>query len=567
MTIRSFSLLFTLFLTSFCFGQKNYVLSFSNEAYKGFKKNITTTFKDSIQAKKYLTILQFSAIDAGYLLCSVDTLHYLPSNLQASFYLGPHFEKANLELKAEDLAFFKKFMPINEKFVTGIPFRAKQLSSTLRQMQECLEDNGYPFGKVFLDSIAIEQGNLLANVVVQKNTFNQWIDIHIKGDSSVSIVFLSNIIRIKKGDKYSQEELRQISRRLGQINFLKEIKPHEILFTREGAELYLYIKSNPISSVNGVIGLQPDPKTSKVNVTGDLSLKLLNVLKRGELLEFNWKSIQPETQSLKGKINYPFIFQTPFGIDSQFNLYKRDSSYLEIKSTLGIQYFLKGGNYFKVFYQNYTSSVLAGGSNNVQFVNLGFVKSNNYGLSILRKQVDYVPNPSRGLVLSSELAIGSRKSYLNDTSQVNLSTTYRGELNVEVFLPVSKRHIVRLSSQTEFYTAPKIYQNEVARFGGLTTQRGFNEEELFSTTKSLFSIEYRYLLEQNSRAFLFYDQSWYENNATNLYYKDIPFGVGAGYSFGTNIGVFSISYAIGKQLDNPILIKNGKIHFGYIAYF
>jgi hemolysin activation/secretion protein len=104
------------------------------------------------------------------------------------------------------------------------------------------------------------------------------------------------------------------------------------------------------------------------------------------------------------------------------------------------------------------------------------------------------------------------------------------------------------------------------RFGGLTTQRGFKEQEITANKRNTSTIEYRYLLENNAYLFLFYDQSWYENNATT-YYKDHPFGFGAGFSFGTNVGIFSISYAQGKQFNNPILIKNGKVHFGYVAYF
>jgi hypothetical protein len=38
-------------------------------------------------------------------------------------------------------------------------------------------------------------------------------------------------------------------------------------------------------------------------------------------------------------------------------------------------------------------------------------------------------------------------------------------------------------------------------------------------------------------------------------------------TFGTPLGMFSISYASGKQLTNPILISNGNIHFGYTSYF
>jgi outer membrane protein assembly factor BamA len=79
-------------------------------------------------------------------------------------------------------------------------------------------------------------------------------------------------------------------------------------------------------------------------------------------------------------------------------------------------------------------------------------------------------------------------------------------------------------------------------------------------------VEYRFLLDQNSRAFLFFDQSFYERNSSG-YAQDHPFGFGAGFSFGTPIGIFSIQYALGSQQNNPILIKNGKIHFGYIAYF
>jgi hemolysin activation/secretion protein len=125
---------------------------------------------------------------------------------------------------------------------------------------------------------------------------------------------------------------------------------------------------------------------------------------------------------------------------------------------------------------------------------------------------------------------------------------------------------MRFSGAGEFYYAPEIYQNELFRFGGLNSLRGFNEEELFASTRVVGTLEYRFLLDRNSNVFVFYDQAFYENNAA-IYSKDNPLGFGAGLSFGTNLGIFSISYALGKQQGNPILMRNGKIHFGYIAYF
>jgi hemolysin activation/secretion protein len=134
------------------------------------------------------------------------------------------------------------------------------------------------------------------------------------------------------------------------------------------------------------------------------------------------------------------------------------------------------------------------------------------------------------------------------------------------FIPLTRRNVIRIANKTDFYYATQIFQNEVFRFGGQNSLRGFNEEELYATVRSVLSVEYRFLLDRNSHVFAFFDQGFYENSATS-YYNDHPYGFGLGFSFGTNLGIFSISYALGKQFDNPILMRNGKIHFGYIAYF
>ncbi|MCB9037527.1 MAG: hypothetical protein H6557_13005 [Lewinellaceae bacterium] len=48
----------------------------------------------------------------------------------------------------------------------------------------------------------------------------------------------------------------------------------------------------------------------------------------------------------------------PFGADFRFTLYKRDTSFLDLESDLGIQYLFEGGNYIKAFWNNRSSSLL-----------------------------------------------------------------------------------------------------------------------------------------------------------------------------------------------------------------
>ena len=125
---------------------------------------------------------------------------------------------------------------------------------------------------------------------------------------------------------------------------------------------------------------------------------------------------------------------------------------------------------------------------------------------------------------------------------------------------------MKIAANFETIYAPEIFQNELYRFGGINSFRGFNEEELFASTKLITTLEYRFIVDRNSNAFLFYDQAIYENTALK-YVKDYPFSVGAGFSFGTKLGIFSISYGLGRQLSNNLDLRSGKIHFGYTAYF
>jgi hemolysin activation/secretion protein len=136
-----------------------------------------------------------------------------------------------------------------------------------------------------------------------------------------------------------------------------------------------------------------------------------------------------------------------------------------------------------------------------------------------------------------------------------------------MFFPFGKISTFKVGVKSAFLNGKNIFQNELFRFGGLKTLRGFNEEEIFASAYSIFTLEYRLILEQNSYLYVFGDGAYYENMSTTIHIHDTPYGFGAGVSFETKAGIFSMSYALGKQFNNPILLRNGKIHFGIVNYF
>lgn len=553
-------------LSSFSlWSQNSYQLSFISQEREPFvpKKEVSLDGKEEVI--QYLQKTRSKHIKQGYVLASVDSIAYIDQIAVVYYYRGEKFEKLSISYDEEDAFIISKVPRINERMITKLPFKPTLVEQLLKGLNDYLNDNGYPFSKVFLTVDVIEPGISNAHLNIEKGPAVKIKSIFIKGESKVHDKFISNAIAIKVGDDYNAELLRNISNKISQIQFIKEIRPYEMLFTPEGADLYLYLESVPVSLINGIVGLQPDPVTEKTVVTGDVRLKLLNILKRGEELDINWKSLQPKTQELDLSFSFPFLFNTPFGIDTKFDLYKQDSTFLSTNVNLGIRYFLTGGSYIKVFYQANNSNLLSGASA-IPNSNLSSLSNNSYGIGLYRNNVDFLPNPSKGFRLSMDISAGRRKSRPTQDDTTTISTTFKGNLNMEIFFPLARRHVLRLANSTRSYYAPNIYQNEVFRFGGLTSQRGFNEELLFATTLTTFTVEYRFLVDRTSHAFAFFDQSFYENNSRE-YVSDEPYGFGVGFSFGTNLGIFSISYALGKQFNNPIELRDGKVHFGYVTYF
>jgi len=549
-----------------CNSQKNFSLMIDGEINDQRETLFQATFKDSISILKHLEKYQSSAIKKGFLLASFDSLRWESKKLHASYYQGPHFNKVKLTVEQKNLRFLDKTKTLKEKQRCSIPFSPHEITKLLHSIHLQALSNGYPFASVFLKKIAYTADGLTAQLCIEMGDFYTISAIHIKGDSSLSQGLILGLIGIKVGDTYNERAIQDIPQKLSEMPFIRIIKSHELLFTEKGVEVFLYLASSPLSSVNGVLGIQPNLATNKYTIIGEFTLKLINVLKHGESLSIHWKSIQPQTQSLVGRINYPFLFKSPFGIEGQLELYKRDSSFLDLKSNVGITYFLKGGTNLKIYYQKHRSDMLSGATNNPTLTNLSFINTNFYGLSFNKQTVDYIPNPSKGLIVQLDGCVGNRKTRNSDTSLVMQTTTFKASVKLDCFIPITKRNILRIANTTGVYFAPEIYQNEVFRFGGLNSFRGFNEESLYATTKSVYTIEYRYLLDKNSAVFGFLDHGFYENRSVS-YTHDQPLGFGAGILFGTKLGSFSMCYALGKQFDNPILMRDARIHFGYIAYF
>jgi len=249
---------------------------------------------------------------------------------------------------------------------------------------------------------------------------------------------------------------------------------------------------------------------------------------------------------------------------------------VDVIKNLGVQYQLTGTNYVKAFI-NVKSSTLTSDSKQQFYTTLpdyADVSSTSYGLGFHYEKLDYRLNPRSGYSLETTASTGTRTITKNKSipdslySSVLLSSTeYHAELTFDGYIPLGNRHVLDAGISGAYLYSPSIFTNELYRFGGLKTLRGFDEESLLASAYGIGKIEYRYLLEQNSYLFAFFNEAYYENKSRDQHIHDTPYGFGTGITFETKLGIMSVSYALGKEFDNPVYFRNGKIHFGILNYF
>ena len=514
-------------------------------------------FKSKEVADKYLSDLHNSYLEKGYLLFSIDSNEESAQVRNVVIHLGPLFQEARLVLDSSEKVYLKR----NGFTQENLKINRNSLKNHLKTILEVYLNNGYPFAKIQItDCKFSEKTRLVGKISIDRGEKFKWGNVVIKGDSSVLPSLIYNLSGIKSGKFYNESLLKDMDKEIDFLPFIDQYRKTELLFYDQKVDVYLYLKSRPVSSVNGALGLQPNPVTQRMAFTGQLQLKLQNALKRAELFEMNWRSIQPGTQNLFIQSNVPYLFKTRFGLDGKFNFYKRDSSFLEIKSNFGVTYSLKNNFMLKGFYSFWSNSVLNASSAQLNYTSTSL---NSYGFSLNRKNFDYAPNPHKGSLLFVELALGNRTVRSLEKSELSA----KGQCIIEKYVPLAKRHILKFGANLEWVFNDTTYANERLRFGGLNSLRGFNEEELFATSFLTGLVEYRFLLDKNSTLFAFYNQAWYEDNSVLKYQNDSPLGFGLGLSFGTKLGIFSVTYALGKQLSNSIQLNQGKIHIGFVSYF
>ncbi len=589
-------LIFALFLTSFA-SQAQDTTGISKKMYKKLIVLDSTNTVKSSKLFKYSDTLSFNQ-RLEYVKDSLFATGYLkPETIKSSkdlvvtykIYPGTRYKWLNLTVGNDESDILKQLRIDLTKWNKSYISTAK-LNDITEQILNHLDNSGYPFASVNLDSITFESNDSISaklGIKLNKKVYFDTIKINTKVD--LSYKYLENYLEIRKGEVFDKNKVNQIKRKIDNLPFLTLDKQPRIGFFGNEASILLPLKLKKVNRFNFIIGLLPDKSgLKKYKLTGEIMTEMINRLGHGERLYFKYKNLSQGKQSLHLETNYPYILDLPYGIDSKFDLYINEKSYRDVNFDLGVQYLFRGVNYFKAYWGIFSSRLIAIDSSSIvstgRLPNKLDVSTNSLGLKLDYNTLDYKFSPGKGYKLEFDANIGQRKIIKNQQilslkgdgfdfsgSYDTLKTpTYQYNISagLSYYFSLSGNIVVKLANKFAIKRSEsKLFQNELFRLGGNKILRGFDEESISADIYNLTTAELRLIIDRNSFLFAFLDYAFVRDPFSTTDKWDNPYGFGAGINFDTKGGIIRLTTALGSRLGNPIDYKDVKIHLGYISLF
>ena len=587
-------------LTAICaHGQEKYPLRVryadSLSARYADTSPVQQIFTSRIECSNYLAQLPALLQARGFVTASLDSIRFDSSFAAIVLYLGQRYQWARLDTRQVETSLLEAVGWRDRNF-TEKPMDFAQVRSWQEKCMGYLENTGYPFAKIFLDSLQLDQDKVTAVLKVDKGPLYKIDSIRVYGNAKITSAYLQRYLDISNGSRYEREKLMRINQKIRELTYVEEEKPFDITLLGTGSVVNLYLKQKKSSQVNALIGFLPNNdqlSSKKLLLTGEANILLRNSLGAGETIGLNWQQLQVKSPRLNIIYQHPYLFQSAVGLDFSFDMFRKDSSFVNVNLQLGAQYVLNKNQSGKLFIQRFQTIVSEGGIDSAYVVNfrrlpdLGDVSSFNVGIDYELNSTDYRLNPRKGNELRVIGSVGTKQLKKNTSvleykdpadplfdygtlyDTVKLKTyQFRLRLTAAKYFPLgNKRSTVKTAINAGLFESGSIFRNELFQLGGYRLLRGFDEESQYLSQFAIATAEYRYLVGQNSFFYVLADGGWGRNNALNAGQSYTYFGTGLGLAFETKAGIFNLAWAVGKRNDAAFNLRQSKIHFGFVNYF
>jgi len=549
---------------------------------------IKTQFANTLQCKQFIQQLPGQLQGGGYLAASIDSVIEANDTISILLFLGKKYKWNNIFVKEKDKPLLS-FLGITDDWYKAKPLNISQINAVQNKLLNYFLATGYPFASIQFDSVMIKDDLVDAQFTIKQGIPYQLDSIRVWGNAKIDLDFLYHYLDIPEESLFNIDKLNKINQLLQQLPYLQQTKEWTLTMLGGSFLLNLYLEPRKSNQINVIAGFVPSNGQTggKMLFTGEANVNLKNTFGKGETLALNWQKLQTSSPRLNLVYQKPYIFNSPYGINFSLDMYKKDSSYLNLTTKIGFQYLVSAKQTGTISLQTFSSSILTVDTLSViankQLPTIADVSNVSIVLEHRIDNTNYSPNPMRGSLTEISVAVGNKKikknnsilnivgnsdgfnySSLYDTVKLN-SYQIRAKAAYTHYFTVGRQSVIKAAVTGGWMESPNYFSNELFQIGGYKLLRGFDEGSIFADKFSFATLEYRYLLGINSWFNVFSDMgdthnSIYQTNKTYI-------GVGLGLAFESKQGIIDLSLAVGKSNELPFNFNEAKIHIGFVSVF
>ncbi|WP_235830971.1 BamA/TamA family outer membrane protein [Flavobacterium ustbae] len=363
---------------------------------------------------------------------------------------------------------------------------------------------------------------------------------------------------------FNQETVKNLYDDINSFEFVSQPKYPEILFTPDSTKIYAYLDKRKANSFDGYIGFSND-ENKKLILNGYLDISLTNTIRAAEKFSLYWKSDGNQQKTFNTKLEIPYLFQSSLGIKAQLNIFKQDSTFQNTKTDLNLAYHL---NYYSKLYLGYQSTE----SSDIQNINNSTIS--DFNNSYFTSSYEYKKTDANNSLLPGKtflysiLGFGKRETN-NDPETADPSKQFYINVNASYNFELNERNFININSQNFYLNSKNYISNELFRFGGMNSIRGFSENSLQANFYSAILTEYRYMFSKSAYIHSVADYAIYQDLTDFSNPKKIKnlIGIGIGAGIQTKSGILRIILTNGQQNQQEIQLYNTIVNICYNVKF
>ena len=440
-----------------------------------------------------------------------------------------------------------------------------EIESFLNQTLLKLEQKGFALAKLKLSTIQKKKKSLYANLQFetgQQRQLNSIVVQHAEGDKKNSFPkgHLAQLNRKYHNTTFNQDVVRRIHDDFEKIRFVSQVKYPEILFTKDTTKVYVYLDKRKSNTFDGYIGFANN-ENNKIRFNGYLDVTLENTLRVGEQFSLYWKSDGNDQKTFMTGIELPYLFKSPLSLKAQIHIFKQDSTFQNTKKAIDLGYFIDYNTRIYLGYQSTESSDIQ---------NKNSKTLSDYTNSYLTSKLEYskLNTTNSNFLEKSSLFIttGFGKRITNDSPEtIGTNKQFYIKLDVLHTFYLNQKNCININSRTNFLNSETYIINELFRFGGSNSIRGFAENSLQANFMTAIQTEYRYVASPSLYIHSIMDYGFYQDDSAKN--KGDLIGLGLGIGLHTKNGLLKIAFANGIFNNQEVKFYNTFIHINYNIKF